>query len=116
MSTKKVAAKAASKKTSAPKKHTAKHAKRVLARAEGPQCFWVHNGEILADLVEFERALASMALDTFTHHVSESRNDFADWIEFVLGDTELAAALRGATKPRQARTIVVRRLKIYDLP
>lgn len=97
-------------------KRSAKSPKRVLARAEGPQCFWVNDGEVLADLLELKHALALMSGETFSYHVNGTRNDFADWIEFVLGDTELALALRGAKKPKQAHTIVVRRLSIYDLP
>ncbi len=117
MATKKVVAKkAAQAKVVSPKKRTAKTSKRVLARAEGSQCFWVNDGQILADLVEFEKALEQMTPDTFEYHVQDSRNDFADWIEFVLGDTELATLLRETFKPRQAHTVVLRRLKIYDLP
>jgi hypothetical protein len=112
MVTKKVKAKSPAKGKVAKKR--ASSAKRVLARAEGAQCFWVNDGRILADLVEFSNALEKMSQDTFAYHVDAPRNDFADWIEFVLGDTELAGALRDVKKPRQARTIVVRRLKIYD--
>ena len=90
-------------------------AKRVLARAEGPQCFWVHDGSILADLVEFEQALESMSADVFAHHTSKTRNDFADWVAYVLGDTELSEKLRAATTPKKARSVVVQRLKIYQL-
>lgn len=114
MTTKKVGAKTSTKKV-APRKHAGKNAKRVLARAEGPQCFWVNDGQILADLVEFRNALEAMSSETFSYHVKDTRNDFADWIEYVLGDTELAGLLRGVKKPKQARTVVVRRLKIYGV-
>lgn len=90
-------------------------AKRVLARAEGPQCFWVRDGSVLADLVELEQVLEHMAGDVFSYHVSEGRNDFADWIEFVLGDTELSAMIREVGTPKKARALVVKRLKIYQL-
>lgn len=116
MVTKKVAAtKSAPKAKKAPAKKSGANAKRVLARAEGAQCFWVNDGQILADLVEFGQALDQMEKDTFGYHVQGKRNDFADWVEFVLGDTELAHLLRGATSPSKARTIVVRRLKIYGV-
>ncbi len=115
MATKKVAKTAPKKAPAQAKKRSTKSPKRVLARAEGAQCFWVNDGAILADLVEFSNALEKMTTDTFEYHVTGSRNDFADWVEFVLGDTELALALRDAMKPRGARSIVVRRLKIYEL-
>lgn len=103
------------KKSSAKKVGSEARAKRVLARAEGPQCFWVHDGSILADLVEFERALESMSKEAYEHHTAKSSNDFADWVAHVLGDTELSEKLRGATTPKKARSIVVQRLKIYQL-
>ena len=112
--TKKVG-KAVGKKASKEKRRGTKNPKRVLARAEGAQCFWVNDGAILADLVEFSHALGEMSPETFAYHVTESRNDFADWVQFVLGDTELALALRDIRKPKTARTVVVRRLKIYEL-
>jgi hypothetical protein len=115
MTTKKGVKTATKKTVATSKKRSTKSPKRVLARAEGAQCFWVNDGAILADLAEFSNALEKMSADTFAYHVSGSRNDFADWVEFVLGDTELALALRGVMKPKSARSVVVRRLKIYGL-
>jgi hypothetical protein len=113
--------KTASKKTASPKQAAKKStpsraSKRVLARAEGTQCFWVTDGKVLSDLVEFGTALHEMEKEVFGYHVSGSRNDFADWIEYVLGDTELAGMLRKTKTSKQAHTVVLRRLKIYDLP
>jgi hypothetical protein len=96
-------------------KRRTKASKRILARAEGSQCFWVNDGQVIADLVELANVLSLMEPHTFTHHVDGNRNDFADWIEFVLGDTELAHSLRGVMKASQTRTLVVKRLKIYDI-
>lgn len=101
--TKKVSTKAKAKPT------------RVLARAEGPQCFWVTDGRILSDLIEFRDALEKMDAAIFTYHVKGKRNDFADWVQHVLGDTELAAAMRKTLKSGTMRQAVVRRLKIYGL-
>lgn len=106
---KKVSAKAPTKRGGVTKQ------KRVLARAEGAQCFWVTNGTILSDLVELRDALEHMEDEIFSYHVKGKRNDFANWIEFVLGDTELAAALRKTAKPKTMHTAVVRRLKIYSI-
>jgi hypothetical protein len=92
-----------------------KKSKRVLAKAQGSQCFWVNEGPILSDLMELARALESMSKETYAYHVHDARNDFADWVEFVLGDTELAQTLRAVPKPKSAQTLIVRRLKIYDL-
>jgi hypothetical protein len=93
-----------------------KKQKRILARAEGPQCFWVTDGTIIADLVELSAALKTMERDVFAHHVNAERNDFADWVEWVLGDSELAEMSRTLQTPKALHTAVIRRLKIYDLP
>ncbi len=105
--TQKVAKKATSNKSDSGKK---------LVVATGANCFWVHNGPILRDLVELEKALDEMNEKIFAHHVSGTRNDFADWIQMVLKDAEAAVAFRKAKKPKTARTVIVRQLKLYKLP
>lgn len=68
--------------------------KSNLVRAEGDQCFWVHEGPILSDLSDLHSALSVMTSYQFNHHTEGERNDFANWVEFVLGEQELADALR----------------------
>jgi len=51
--------------------------------------------------------------EIFAHHVSKEKNDFADWIEYVLIDTELATKVRKSKKPNTARKVVISRLRIY---
>ena len=92
-----------------------KKQKRVLVCANGEQCFWTNDGKIISNLVELRDTFEHMADEVFAHHVNKSKNDFADWIHYVLGDTELAKKLRGAKKPASARTMVVTHLKMYDI-
>lgn len=119
MPTKKVATKAAPKVTKAPAKKVAKKAtakaKPALVCAPGEQCFWTTDGRILANLVDLRDALASMTDDVFAYHVSKERNDFADWIEQVLEDAELAATFRKSKKVNTAHDVVVTRLRIYSI-
>jgi hypothetical protein len=117
---KKVVSKKASKTggTKTPKRvvqRDHRKAKRVLVCAQGEQCFWTTDGKIVANLVELRDALTTMATEVFEYHVTKDKNDFADWIEYVLGDAELAQRVRGAKKPTSARTFVVARLKKYDI-
>lgn len=117
MTTKKVTTKVSAKKTVAkvaPKKKTTK-GKQALVCAPHEQCFWVTDGRVLANLVELRDALASMTDDVFTYHVTRERNDFADWIEYVLLDRELASVFRKSKKPNTARDVVVSRLRIYSI-
>ena len=119
MPTKKVATKAAPKVAKAPAKKVAKKSstksKPVLVCAPSEQCFWTTDGRILSNLVELKEALATMSDDVFAYHVSKERNDFADWIEHVLDDAELAAAFRKSKKLNTAHDVVVTRLRIYSI-
>ncbi|MCF7815640.1 MAG: hypothetical protein K9M10_01795 [Candidatus Pacebacteria bacterium] len=96
-------------------KRNLKKAKRVLVCAGGEQCFWTTDGTIVSNLVELKSLFDTMDEAVFGNHVTSEKNDFADWVEFVLGDTELAASLRKVKKQSAARTVVVTRLKIYDI-
>ena len=105
--------KAAAKKPAA--KKGAKKPKRVLAQAFGGQCFWTNDGSIISNLIELRDLMNRISSEAFGYHVGKKRNDFADWVEHVLGDGELAAELRKAQKPNTSRAVIVRRLKIYDI-
>jgi hypothetical protein len=115
MTTKKVAGKKVGGAKKPAGQKNLKKAKRVLVQAQGEQCFWTHNGAIISTLIDLSNLLASMHADIFKYHVKKDKNDFADWVEFVLGDAELAKSLRSARTPKSAQTYVVRRLKIYDI-
>ncbi|MBI3051642.1 hypothetical protein HYY74_04235 [Candidatus Woesearchaeota archaeon] len=67
-----------------------------------PECaFWVNNGPILKNLQELSEALRHMQDDQFVHHVNREKNDFCKWIDEVIGDHHLAAAL-GKARTRTA--------------
>ena len=112
--TKKVTLKKVALKKSVTKKEIKKE-KHILICAQGEQCFWTTDGTVIANLVELEDALSCMADEVFSHHVHAERNDFANWIADILQDGELAESLRIAKKPSTAHTIIVRRLKQYDI-
>lgn len=86
---------------------------RVLVCAPSEHCFWTNDGSILTDLIDLEAALKTMGLDVYGHHVTTDKNDFADWVEFVLSDPDCAAAVRKARKPHTARAVIAKHLKLY---
>ena len=100
---------------SAVKKSSTVKGKKALTQAPCEQCFWITDGRVLSNLTELRDALASMTDDVFTYHVTKERNDFADWIEHVLQDAELASSFRKSKKPNTARDVVVSRLRIYTI-
>lgn len=67
--------------------------KNILVSVEGEQCFWMSSGQILCNLKDLREALGSMNDDTFVYHVNKEKNDFAKWVEEVLGDTTVANQL-----------------------
>lgn len=93
----------------------AKNSKKPLKCATDEQCFWVVNGTVLSNLVELKDALDAMSEEVFAHHVTKEKNDFAEWIEHVLDDAELATKVRKSKKPKTTRQVVVSRLRIYAL-
>lgn len=98
-----------------PKKVVASKGKKALVHAESEQAFWTTDGRTLSNLLELRDALASMTDEVFAYHVSKERNDFADWIEHVLQDGELARAFRKSKKSNTAREVVVTRLRTYSI-
>lgn len=58
------------------------------------QTFVFKNNVSARTLFELKQALTLIPDDTFYYHVSENKNDFADWVESVVGDGVLAQELR----------------------
>ena len=88
--------------------------KKTLTEALGQQHFWVNNGPILSDLVELHSALkGEINAEQFSHHVTDEKNDFADWIEQTLGDHECASSVRSVKKQSTVAEKVKACLKKY---
>ncbi len=103
--------KVASKVVSIKKKSVGKK----LVYANDETSFWASDGQILNSLVALRDALAVMDKAVYTHHVTKERNDFANWVEVVLGDKKCATDLRQAKSAGGAKLIVIRHLKEYTL-
>ena len=118
-SSKKTVAKKAAKKS--PTKASTKKATQTKAPfqamvcAVDGECFWSRDGQILSNLADLSFAIGSMDDSIFLHHVNDEKNDFADWVEYVLQDKECAKALRRSSKKTQAQKIVDLHLSKYAL-
>lgn len=88
---------------------------KLLVCASDSECFWTTDGQVLKNLDELQLAFGTMDDEVFMHHVTKEKNDFADWVEQVLGDSDCAAALRRSRKPSSARTVVVKHLRLYNV-
>jgi hypothetical protein len=92
-------------------------ASAVVKQAPKEHTFKLHKTSIeIKDLPELAEALEIMSEESFSHHVSERKNDFAIWVQEVLHDDELAERLRGIEDKKQALSIVKQRLKEKYIP
>lgn len=79
---------------------------------EGSQ-FWLHSGSPLYSLDDLCQALHEMPQELYNYHVSKEKNDFANWVQYVLHDNDCASDLRRCKKPLSARRVVIKHLKKY---
>ena len=83
----------------------------ALVQAPPDKCFWVNHGPVLKNLRELRDALAtSISDEQFAFHASAGKNDFAAWIDDVLGDAKCATSLRRARTKSAALRAVERAL------
>jgi hypothetical protein len=61
---------------------------------------------VIKNLDELGAALRVMSEETFRYHVTVDRNDFSKWVEDVIGDHELSAALKNSSTRSQAGKLV----------
>lgn len=54
---------------------------------------WLSNGMVVKSLDDLAEAVSAMSEATFHYHVNVERNDFANWIQDVIGDKDLAMKL-----------------------
>jgi hypothetical protein len=101
-------AKKTAKKKSSPRKKTTKLS--VLKKAPKTKIFVLVDGRELCDVKDLLSALQDMQDDTFWHHVNDARNDFANWIEDVFSEKELAADLRQVRDRMNTELAILRHL------
>lgn len=58
------------------------------------KAFWVNDGKVLRNLKELPPALRNMSDQTFWHHVNSNKHDFANWVDQVFGEKQLAEEVR----------------------
>ncbi len=92
-----------------PRRAAAKPRRAAAVDAPPDKTFWVNEGPVIKNLLELCDALEAMSDEQFAHHVDAEKNDFARWVDEVLGDSDCARALRRARKRQTAqRAIAVR--------
>lgn len=120
-STKKAISKVVSKKkVEATKKPTTKNksatkSTKALVYSDDGTSFWVTDGKVLNSLLALNEALNEMEDSVFSHHVTDEKHDFAEWVEVVLADAKCAEELRKTKTPNGACRVVSRHLRTYKI-
>lgn len=64
------------------------------ARVPSSKAFVFANGISASSLWELKQALLALEEDVITHHFRDESHDIANWVQFVIGDGELAEELK----------------------
>lgn len=74
--------------------------------------FRLHKTEIeIRNLHELADALEIMSDESYSHHVSAERNDFANWVNVALKDVEMGNKLAVSKSRKQSLAIVQNHIK-----
>ena len=81
-------------------------AKCILGEAPWDKKFWACDGRAYSTLYDLEDALKTMDDGIFNYHCNEQKNDFANWVEYVIGDQKLTGKMRKAkTKSTMLKSV-----------
>jgi hypothetical protein len=83
--------------------------KKLKKGIQPSQYFYLSNGVVLRNLRELSDALKEMDEELFDKHVSDKKNDFADWVKHVFSHDELAASLQKC----HSRKEMIKALDVY---
>jgi len=89
-------------------------ANRRLGDVPDGKLFWCHDGKLIKNLGELEKALNDMSDETFHYHSGEGRNDFSNWVRDVVGDEKLANDLSKAKSRIRAGNAVAQRISFLQ--
>lgn len=77
--------------------------------------FYCKDGQVFKNLKQLRNSLKNLDYDTYSHHVSENNNDFANWVEHAFNDKELANKLRSSDSKDHAHSILINKQSELDL-
>jgi hypothetical protein len=97
-------------------KNKEESAKRVSSKKEeiSPEKYFIlKDGTHIKSIKELAMMMDSMSDDSFSFHVNEEKNDFANWIRDVFGKEDLADSLL-ALKCRKENQIALLKHALHD--
>jgi starch phosphorylase len=83
-------------------------AEKTMINVPEDKVFWNRDGQVFRNLQDLAQGLKTMSDETYSHHVIDSRNDFARWTGEVIGDDELSKDLeQSANRSEAAEKVAV---------
>lgn len=84
--------------------------KTVLGHAPEEYHFVLKDGTRLKNLYDLIDALANMHEDIYNHHVNEQKNDFANWIEDIFEDKNLAKEIKQINNQVETKIALMKKI------
>ena len=66
----------------------------ILSNVPEENRFWCCDGRVLSNLHDLQKAMKEMREETFRYHVNKEKNDFYNWINYVVNDENLAEKIK----------------------
>ena len=89
---------------------------RVLSDCPYGLEFWTCHGTIVKNIYDLKSTIRGLNEYAFRYHVNEDnkKNDFAEWINDVLGDSKLAKRLTGVIDKNKYMEVIEKRIKQFE--
>ena len=81
---------------------------KLLSEVPGEFCFMVVDGSSLKSVSELLDKIEEISEDVFNYHVTDERNDFANWVRDVFDEKELAERLFESKTREQAHIALLK--------
>ena len=107
---KKAASKQATKKKTVKKASKAAAKKSVKQNAPTEQCFIMVDGHKLKNVKELADVMEKIEDHVFHHHVTNDRNDFANWLRDVFKEIDLAAEVSGCRDKHHVQLVLYKHI------
>jgi hypothetical protein len=85
-------------------------AQKILALVPEDKRFYCQDGIYLSNLQELSDYLKKVKIEVYKNHVNTQKNDFANWIYDIIGDTELAEDIRKSKNRKELREVLRNRI------
>ncbi len=92
------------------KRNNINMSKKFLESVPEGSEFYCKGGRIFKKIEDLAEGLKRMDQETFLHHVSEDRNDFASWVKDIVGDAALASKIKKTKNQKKMARGVTQRV------